>query len=113
MFILAASACATDRDKPDRYRQAANSWRGASIVEMVAAWGPPNAGYYPAYGDREGIAGWKAEYTRAGRSHYECITFAYFAASQLITRIEVRRARHCDRRFSKQYASMTYDDGDR
>jgi len=109
-MIVIASACATDPDKPDRYRQAAESWRGAGIVEMVAAWGPPNAGYYPAYGDREGIAGWKAEYVRGGVSYYECITFAYFSASQLITRIEVRRARYCDRRFSKHYASMTHDD---
>ena len=111
--ILAALGCATTNDGSDRYTSAANSWQGAKIIEMVAAWGTPNRGYLPPKGEQNGIAGWESR-SESGvfdRKHtrYYCTTFAHFDSNGTILRIDVQRSRYCQRRFENQFESMTRD----
>ncbi len=94
-------------EAPSRYVYAAKSWAGASIQEMVAAWGTPNAGYKPSERGDSGIAGWDV-YAKSGQDYrYRCTTFAYFDSDGFITRIVVRHSRFCDRRYDGQYGTMT------
>ncbi len=116
--ILTVFGCATTNDSLDRYTLAADSWKGASIEEMVAAWSTPNAGFSPADGEQNGIAGWDVYYEsgvdssmgHGKRTYYHCTTFAHFDSNGTILRIEVRNSRYCDRRFENQFESMTRDD---
>ncbi len=116
--ILTVFGCATTNDISDRYTLAANSWKGASIEEMVAAWSTPNAGFLPADGEQNGIAGWSVLYESGvdssmghrKRTYYHCTTFAHFDSNGTILRIEVRNSRNCDRRFENQFELMTRDD---
>jgi hypothetical protein len=116
--ILTVFGCATTNDISDRYTLAANSWKGTSIEEMVAAWSTPNAGFLPAEGEQNGIAGWNVFYEsgidssmgQGKRTYYRCTTFAHFNSNGTIVRIEVRNSRFCDRRFENQFEAMTHDD---
>ena len=116
--ILTVFGCATTNDISDRYTLAANSWKGASIEEMVAAWRTPNAGFLPADGEQNGIAGWDVYYESGvdssmghrKRTYYHCTTYAHFDSNGTILRIEVRNSRYCDSRFENQFELMTRDD---
>ena len=115
--ILTVFGCATTNDISDRYTLAANSWKGASIEEMVTAWSTPNAGFLPADGEQNGIAGWNVLYesgvnsgTNLGKkTYYHCTTYAHFDSNGTILRIEVRNSRYCDSRFENQFELMTRD----
>ena len=93
------------------YKYAANSWIGAQIEQMVAAWGTPNRGYYPAKGEEQGVAGWGIwSQTGIGDNkeyRYRCETLAYFDAEGIITRIVVKHALSCDRPYEGQLERMT------
>ena len=109
--VLTVLSCATTNDSSDRYTRAAMSWTGASIGEMVAAWGTPNAGYLPGDGEKDGIAGWDVRYESGigdrKVTHYHCAAYAYFDASNKIVRIDVRRSHNCHRRFENRFDLMT------
>ena len=92
---------------PIRYVYAAESWAGASIQEMVAAWGTPNSGYNPPDRGKDGIAGWNV-FSRSGQDYrYRCTTLAYFDSYGLITRIVVMHSHSCHRRYEGQFGTMT------
>ena len=93
------------------YEYAANSWVGAQIEQMVAAWGTPNRGYYPASSEEEGVAGWSVwSQTGIGANReyrYRCETLAYFDSDGIIIRIVVKHAHSCDRPYAGQFKRMT------
>jgi hypothetical protein len=78
---------------------------------MVAAWGTPNAGFLPADGEQNGVAGWDVRYESGVYdrkvTYYHCTTFAHFDSNGTIVKVEVRNSRYCDRRFENQLESMT------
>ena len=51
-------------ETPDEFIDAARSWEGASINEMIAVWGPPNDGLTEPSGDEQGAARWKFDWTQ-------------------------------------------------
>lgn len=98
-------------ESPNGYEFAANSWSGAKIEEMVAAWGTPNKGYKPPDSGGEGIAGWGL-WSQTGIGHnktyrYRCETLAYFNSDGTITRIVVKHSRSCGRLYKGQFEKMT------
>ena len=94
-----------------RYEFAAHSWLGASIEDMVAAWGTPNRGYKPPGVGEEGIAGWgRSSQTGIGANktyRYRCETLAYFDSNGIIKRIVVKHSRSCDRLYEGPFKKMT------
>ena len=113
--VLAVFGCASTSDGSNRYTRAANSWKGGNIMDMVAAWGTPNAGYLPADGEISGVAGWDVRYksgTGEGKvTYYHCTTFAYFNSNDAIVRIVVKNSRYCHRRYGDDIQSMTRNSG--
>ena len=112
-LFLTVSGCATTNNSSDQYARAANSWKGANIVEMVKAWGEPNQGVSPATGEKEGVATCevRAE-TGVGehkRTRYHCTTIAHYDSSGMIVEIIVKRQSSCHRRFKDEFESMTRD----
>ena len=111
--ILAVIGCAasggTPGDEEDSYSRAANSWEGADIREMMAAWPDPNKRYRPPKGGKDGIAWWRHNSwdDQAGFSkyRYHCETVAHFNSAGTITNIDVKRSLNCYRLFNVE--SMT------
>ena len=109
--VMLVSGCSSwggaSDDSPNQYQFAANSWLGAKIEGMVAAWGTPNKGYLPPDGLEEGIAGW-AVWSKSGESYrYRCETLVHFNAEGTITRIVVKHSRSCSRRYNGKFGRMT------
>ncbi len=113
--ILAISGCTTSGgaagDERDRYVRAANSWEGASIREMLAAWAPPSQHVRPPKGEKDGIVRWDVR-SESGTgehkiTHYHCATVAHFKPSGIISNIEVTHSRYCYRRFEGVFESLT------
>ena len=98
-------------DSSSRYKFAADSWLGAKVEGMIAAWGIPNKGYLPPDNGKEGIAGWWLS-SQSGTGHnktylFRCETLAYFDLDGTITRIVVEHSRACDRLYEDQLGTMT------
>ena len=115
LALACLSGCSTwsgaSGEAPNLYEYAANSWIGAQIEQMVAAWGTPNRGYHPANGEEEGVAGWGI-WSRTGigdnkEYRYRCETLAYFDSEGIIMRIVVTHAHSCDRPYKGQFERMT------
>lgn len=109
--VLAIPGCSTSGggvgNALNRYEYAAYSWTGASIQEMVAAWGTPNSGYKPPDSGKDGVAGWDVRSSSGGDYRYRCTTLAYFDSDGLIIRIFVKHSRSCHRRYEGEFGRMT------
>ena len=97
----------------DRYVPAAKSWAGASIGEMIAAWGHPTRRFQLPNGEKEGIAWWESlyeggDYGARGKTIYvHCSTIAHLSTNLTITNIEVRHSRNCFRQYESLFEQMT------
>ena len=57
-------------DTPDEFVDAARSWEGANIQEMMSVWGPPNDGLREPSGGESGSARWQFDWTQGNcRDH--------------------------------------------
>jgi hypothetical protein len=116
LVIFALSGCTASRaltgHEEDRFSLAAKSWEGANIVEMMAAWGPPNRREKPVDGENDGIAWWEYQSKKPvkeahGSARYHCSALAHFNSNLIIMRIEVKHSRDCHRLFEGQFEAMT------
>ena len=116
IVIFAMSGCTTSGgvavSEQDRYALAAKSWEGASLPEMLAAWGPPNRAERPPKGETDGMAWWEYSSPKSGSDQhgktyrYYCSTVAHFNSNLTITSIEVKSSRDCQRLYEGQFESM-------
>ena len=117
LVIFTISGCTTSVDvavtEQDRYALAAKSWEGASLPEMIAAWGPPNRAEQPPKGETDGFVWWEY-YSPQRRSdqhgityRYYCSAVAHFNSTLTITSIEIKHSRNCYRLYEGQFESMT------
>ena len=103
--------CATEAPRIVKYRYVAYSWTGASIDDMISAWGKPNRGYRSASADDPGFARWRV-FSRLGSREgsgagyrYFCDTIAFFGRDGKIAEIDIRHSDSCER-YYKDLDSM-------
>ena len=112
-LIVLCTSCANNLQQTDKYRYAANSWVGGSIISMVEAWGTPNIGYMPAKDGEPGVAGWSV---LGGSSmqdnNFSCKTLAYFDTAGVVTSIDVEHSTSCQRPYRDKLDLMTRNTDD-
>ena len=105
LFGCAASA----PEEPDTFTQAATSWEGAPVADMIRVWGPP-ASQREATNGRSGLTYWRSYGLSggiggAGDTHRRCQISAYTDAAGIIERIEVN-SNNCDRYFGDRLNAL-------
>lgn len=102
-------ACAAERPIVDggtgQFADAARSWVGADVNDMIRAWGQPTSQSSASPGN-EGLVHWSVLGNRGGAADSSpagsrCIVDAYTAADGTISRVEVT-SRSCDDRFASR-----------
>ena len=116
IVLIAVLGCRSTGDLSknayDQYSNAANSWKGASVLEMIAAWGHPNRRFQAPESEQDGIAWWEyramePSYGRGPKTRYHCSTVVHFNPNLTITNIEIRYSRNCYRLYDGLFESMT------
>ena len=119
IVIIALSGCSTTGKVADgahdRYVRAANSWLGAPIGEMIAAWGDPTRRFLLPEGEKAGIAWWESLSEEGGCGggckiiRFHCSTVTHFNSNLTITGIEIKHSRDCYHLYENRFESMTRD----
>ncbi len=114
LSFLVVYGCVVTGD--DRYSNAAHSWLGADIEEMLAVWPAPNLGGDTYIQGQPGESAWKHRRFIAAFStapggvfpgnEYHCEAIARYYAAGKITDVEVKVSRLCYRRFSDEEFSL-------
>jgi hypothetical protein len=115
--LISVLGCTTTgkvaNDAQNRYFHAAHSWVGASIGEMIGAWGDPTRHWRLPKDKKNGVAWWESHYKEGvgvkGRTKFHCSTIAYFNSDLTITKIVVKRSRECNLLYNGRFESMTHD----
>ena len=123
VLILTCMGCAplgNEMVGDDNYSSAAMSWLGADIQEMLAVWPNPNMKCGSNKDGQAGCAWWRHsrgshDVPISGGSgampyNYDCETVVHYDAAGVITDIDLKRSRYCDRRFGDRIDSMTQRD---
>ena len=114
LSFLVVSGCAqpdlSEPDGDDGYSIAARSWLGAEVNDMLAVWPNPNmrcGRYTPG---QPGCAWWRhkrGSERRDATFDYHCEAIVRYNADGIITDVDVKRSRHCHRRFRDDFSRMT------
>lgn len=111
LALLTLAACSTppEPNMDDPFVRAAHSWQGASIDDMIAAWGQPNRLNRNARADREGAAEWGL-FPPGTRER--CVVSASFDTNRTVTNVRVReipesRQGQCGRNFANRLDEWT------
>jgi hypothetical protein len=102
--LLAISACSAwtgDATKASRFEQAAASWTGTPLDEMIATYGPPRTFLEDSEVEGAGIAIWRS--TRGDA--YRCNINAWYDPERIVTRIDVT-SYNCDEKYREQLDMM-------
>ena len=83
-----------------RFEQAAESWTGALLDDMIATWGPPRQFLDDTEIEGAGIAVWRS--TRGDA--YRCNINAWYDPERIVTRVDVTSYR-CDDEYD-EYLDM-------
>jgi hypothetical protein len=98
--LFAIAACSAWTGGPtnvSRFEQAAESWTGASLDEMIATYGPPRTFLEDSEIEGAGIAVWRSTLGDA----YRCNINAWYDPERIVTRIDVTSYK-CDERYEEQ-----------
>lgn len=95
--------------EPDTFTQAATSWEGAPVADMIQVWGPP-ASQREATGSRPGLTYWRsyglsAGIGSAGDNSRRCQISAHTDSDGIIERIEVNST-NCDDYFGDRLNAL-------
>ena len=108
-IILVLTSCAQldggTVGRQDDYSNAAMSWLGAEIREMVAVWPSPNMDCGPNKTGQAGCVWWrqfKGIASGEGPLEHHCEVIARYDEAGVITEIDVRRSRECHRLFGNE-----------
>jgi hypothetical protein len=80
-----------------RFEQAAESWTGASLDEMIATYGPPRTLLEDSEVEGAGIAVWRSTWGEA----YRCNINAWYDPERTVTRVDVTSYK-CDKKYEEQ-----------
>lgn len=95
--------------EPDTFTQAATSWEGAPIADMIRVWGPP-AMQNDATDRREGLTYWRSYALSGGigtdgDTGRRCQISAYTDPAGIVQRVEVNST-NCDRYFGDRLNTL-------
>jgi hypothetical protein len=114
MILMATSCAQFDAGKVDRdddYSNAALSWLGADIQEMLAAWPSPNTHCGSNTVGEVGCTWWRhfgpGDHIGVAHLDFHCEVIARYDGFGVITEIDVRRSRYCYRFFNDRFDRMT------
>jgi hypothetical protein len=99
-FLFLAAGCSSWTGGPpnvSRFEQAAESWTGAPLDEMIAVYGPPRTYLEDSDIDGAGIAIWRSSWGDA----YRCNINAWHDPERIVTRIDVTSYK-CDDKYEEQ-----------
>ena len=97
LFVVAGCAAWTgSAPNESRFEQAAESWTGASLDEMIATWGPPRQYLDDSEIEGAGIAVWRSTWSDA----YRCNINAWYDPDRIVTRIDVTSYK-CDDKYEE------------
>ena len=99
-FALAACSSWTGPANQSRFEQAAESWTGAPLDDMIAVYGPPRTFLEDSEIEGAGIAIWRST---LGDS-YRCNISAWYDPDRIVTRIDVT-SHKCDEKYA-EYPDM-------
>lgn len=97
LLLGACSAWTGSAPNVSRFEQAAESWTGAPLDEMIATWGPPRQYLDDSEVEGAGIAIWRSSWGDA----YRCNINAWYDPDRIVTRIDVTSYK-CDQQFAEQ-----------
>ena len=113
-LILVLTSCAQldggAVNRQDDYSNAAMSWLGADIQDMVAGWPSPNKACGSNKVGQSGCVWWRQFYSgaRGGSTTFDCEVVAHYDEAGVITEIDVRKSRECHLLFNDdQFDRMT------
>ena len=97
LFLIAGCAAWTGpAPNESRFEQAAASWTGASLDEMIATWGPPRQYLDDSEIEGAGIAVWRSTWG----DKYRCNINAWYDPDRTVTRIDVTSYK-CDEKYEE------------
>lgn len=97
LFLVAGCTAWTGAaPNESRFEQAAKSWTGAQLDEMIATWGPPRQYLDDPELEGAGIAIWRSTWGEA----YRCNINAWYDPDRILTRIDVTSYK-CDDKYEE------------
>ena len=104
-FLALIAGCAAWTGGPpgaSRFEQAAMSWTGAPLDEMIATYGPPRTFLEDSDVEGAGIAIWRSTWGDA----YRCNIDAWYGPDRIVTRIDVT-SHNCDDKYEEYLDMLT------
>jgi hypothetical protein len=101
--LLLTAGCAAwtgGATSTNRFEQAAMSWTGAPLDEMIATYGPPRTFLEDSDVEGAGIVVWRSTWGDA----YRCNIDAWYGPDRIVTRVDVT-SHKCDEKY-EEYLDM-------